>query len=47
MHSIDIGRGIAMVIMALYPVRDYFHQPAFIDDPLNLATTTPAIYFTR
>ncbi|MFZ9388690.1 MAG: DUF1624 domain-containing protein [Chitinophagaceae bacterium] len=46
-ESIDIVRGIAMVIMALDHVRDYFHQPANIDDPLNLATTTPWLYATR
>lgn len=46
-ESIDIVRGIAMVIMALDHVRDYFHITANTDDPLNLATTTPALYFTR
>ena len=46
-ESIDIVRGLAMVIMALDHVRDYFHISANIDDPLNLATTTPLLYFTR
>lgn len=46
-ESIDVVRGIAMVIMALDHVRDYFHIGANLDDPLNLATTTPALYFTR
>jgi len=46
-NSIDIVRGIAMVIMALDHVRDYVHIGANVDDPLNLATTTPALYFTR
>lgn len=45
--SIDIIRGIAMVIMALDHVRDYFHIYANTDDPLNLATTTPQLFFTR
>ncbi len=45
--SIDILRGIVMVIMALDHVRDYFHIAANLDNPLNLATTTPALYFTR
>lgn len=46
-ESIDIVRGIAMVIMALDHVRDYFHVTANIDDPLNLDTTTPLLFFTR
>lgn len=46
-ESIDILRGIAMAIMALDHTRDYFHIGANLDDPLNLATTTPLLYFTR
>lgn len=46
-QSIDILRGIVMVIMALDHVRDYFHIYAWTDDPMNLETTTPALYFTR
>ncbi|MCI4443548.1 MAG: DUF1624 domain-containing protein [Lentimicrobium sp.] len=46
-QSIDILRGIAMVLMALDHVRDYFHITAWTDDPLNLETTTPALFFTR
>ncbi|WP_455169540.1 DUF1624 domain-containing protein, partial [Aegicerativicinus sediminis] len=45
--SIDILRGFVMVIMALDHVRDYFHLEANIDDPLNLDTTTPWLFFTR
>ncbi len=36
-----------MVLMALDHVRDYFHLTAFTDDPLNLQTTSTALYFTR
>lgn len=40
-------RGIAMVIMALDHSRDFIHIGANTDDPLNLATTTPLLFFTR
>ena len=36
-----------MIIMALDHVRDFFHAEARTKDPLNPATTTVAVYFTR
>ena len=46
-ESIDLLRGVVMVIMALDHVRKYFHYGSFFIDPTDLATTTPAIFFTR
>ena len=47
MVSIDLLRGIVMVLMALDHVREYFHAPAFIYDPLDLSKTSIAIFLTR
>jgi uncharacterized membrane protein len=43
--SVDVLRGLVMVIMALDHTRDYFSNARF--DPLDLSRTTPALFFTR
>jgi uncharacterized membrane protein len=45
--SIDLVKGLAMLIMALDHVRDYVHAPAFLFDPADSEQTTLAIFFTR
>ncbi|MDB5136321.1 MAG: hypothetical protein JWP37_2924 [Mucilaginibacter sp.] len=43
--SIDILRGLVMLIMAIDHVRDLFHQGH--PEPTDLAITTPILFFTR
>src|SRR5713226_4348828 len=45
LESIDLLRGLAMVIMALDHTRDFFSNEAF--DPEDLTRTWPALFFTR
>jgi uncharacterized membrane protein len=45
--SIDILRGMIMIIMALDHTRDFFHITAMTADPMAGAAPEPALYFTR
>ena len=46
-YSIDLLRGLVMIIMALDHVRDYFHAGAFVYDPLDLDKTSTVLFVTR
>ena len=46
-HSIDVMRGIVMMIMVLDHVRDMLHITSITQSPTDLSTTTPALFFTR
>ncbi|WP_281234751.1 DUF1624 domain-containing protein [Flavobacterium gelatinilyticum] len=45
--SIDIVRGIVMIIMALDHVRDLMHVDSITQSPTDLTTTAPLLFFTR
>lgn len=47
LDSVDLLRGLVMVIMALDHVRDYFHYAKPLFDPTDLSQTTPALFLTR
>jgi uncharacterized membrane protein len=44
LESVDLLRGVIMVLMALDHTRDFFGQPG---SPTNLATASAALFFTR
>ncbi len=44
-ESVDLLRGLVMVVMALDHTRDYFGQPGI--SPTNLEQATAALFFTR
>jgi uncharacterized membrane protein len=43
--SVDVLRGVIMIIMAIDHVRDYFSNPGY--DPTDLSQTSVALFFTR
>jgi uncharacterized membrane protein len=46
-ESIDLLRGVVMIIMAIDHVRDYFHYDAFLYNPGDLTQTNAPLFFTR
>lgn len=45
--SIDAVRGIVMIVMALDHVRDMMHVTSIAQNPTDLTTTTPFLFFSR
>jgi uncharacterized membrane protein len=46
-QSVDLLRGIVMVIMALDHIRDFFHYDSQLFSPEDLSKTNAALFFTR
>ena len=46
-NSVDILRGVVMVVMMLDHTRDFIHNAAVQFDPVDPGVTNPALFFTR
>jgi uncharacterized membrane protein len=45
--SVDLLRGLVMVIMLIDHTRDFVHHDTFFFDPTDMTRTYPALFFTR
>ncbi|WP_332876369.1 DUF1624 domain-containing protein [Massilia sp. S19_KUP03_FR1] len=45
--SIDVARGLVMLLMTVDHVRETFFMQHQVSDPMDLAATSPALFFTR
>lgn len=45
--SVDLLRGLVMVIMLIDHTRDFVHRDTFFFDPSDMTRTYPALFFTR
>lgn len=46
-NSVDLLRGLIMVIMLLDHTRDFVHHDTFFFDPTDLTRTYPSLFYTR
>lgn len=46
-RSIDAMRGLVILLMLVDHAREFFFFHAQVSDPMNLETTSPALFFTR
>jgi len=46
-ESLDLLKGLVIVIMAIDHVRDYFHNSSYLFDPTDPTLTTIPLFLTR